>query len=593
MEQQLILDRYRPLDELGEGGFATVTLAWDTRMQRRVAIKRLKLPRDRTGAILENPPGLAEARTAALLNHPAIVTVYDFETDADEAFLIMEYVDGASLKDLLDDVGGALTLDEAAAVMDAVCSALEFAHDNGVLHLDIKPANVLVTRDGRVKVADFGMAALSTATGHGASWGGTIGYMPVEQLEGRQVTEASDEWAVAVLAYECLTGANPFDARDIRAAVAVIVSAEPPRPSAYERELSHGIDDVLLAGLGPQPMDRYPTVASFADALLPHLGSSALGQDSLADLVDAYADEEVAAEEPGWQRVGLWDRLRGPGGGAALRIIAAAESGWLTWVGLAPTHLQTLPLAGATGLVALAGALAPSMGTGLGLLAFAIGLFALRIWLLGAAFAVGAALWWWFLARRSAGAAVLPLSAPVLGVARVGYLTPLLAGFSLPPLTAMAAALGGGVLMLLASASSAQVAPYVAVSPGLLANPAAGLLVSTNVARAFTDPAAWVALLGWPVAALAMSLLSRRATRLSAVVGTVIGGGVLVGANVLARLASAALHGAGKASAAWTGTAFAWSLAGSLILMLLVIALGAPVRAEEEDLVHAAYESDD
>ncbi|MDR3686745.1 MAG: serine/threonine-protein kinase [Coriobacteriia bacterium] len=593
MEQQLILDRYRPLDELGEGGFATVTLAWDTRMQRRVAIKRLKLPRDHTGAILQNPPGLAEARTAAMLNHPAIVTVYDFETDADEAFLIMEYVDGASLEDLLDDVGGALTLDESAAVLDAVCSALEFAHDNGVLHLDMKPANVLVTRDGRVKVADFGMAALSTATGHGASWGGTIGYMPVEQLEGGLVTEASDEWAVAVLAYECLTGANPFDSRDIRAAVATIVGTDPPRPSAYERELSRGIDDVLLAGLGPQPIDRYPTVASFADALLPHLGDPATGQDSLADLVDAYADEELAAEEPGWQRVGLWDRWRSPAGGLALRAIAAAESGWLAWVGLAPTHLEPLPLAGAAGLVALAGALAPSLGTGLGLLAFAIGLFALHVWLLGALFALGAVLWWWFLARRSAGAAVLPLSAPVLGVARVGYLTPLLAGFSLPPLTAMAAGLVGGVLMLLASASSGQVAPYVAVSPQLLANPAAGLLVSAHVAKAFTDPAAWISLLGWPVAALAMSLLSRRATRFSAVVGTVVGGGVLLGANVLARMAAATLHGAGKGAAAWTGTTFAWSLAGSLILMMLVIVLGAPVRAEEEDLVHAAYESDD
>jgi hypothetical protein len=133
----------------------------------------------------------------------------------------------------------------------------------------------------------------------------------------------------------------------------------------------------------------------------------------------------------------------------------------------------------------------------------------------------------------------------------------------------------------------------VAVSPALLANPAAGLLVSTNVAKAFLDPAAWIALLGWPVAALAMSLLSRRATRFWAVVGTVVGGGVLVGANVLARMTSAALHGPGKAAMAWTGTAFASSLAGSLILIVLVIVLGAPVRAEEEDLVHAAYESDD
>ena len=97
MEQQLILDRYRPLEDLGEGGSGTVVLAWDTRMQRRVAIKRMSLPVDRLGRPLLNSPGLAEARTAALLNHPSIVTVFDFETDADEAFLIMEHADGASL----------------------------------------------------------------------------------------------------------------------------------------------------------------------------------------------------------------------------------------------------------------------------------------------------------------------------------------------------------------------------------------------------------------------------------------------------------------------------------------------------------------
>ncbi len=184
MEGLLILDRYRPLAELGEGGFGTVTLAWDTRMQRRVAIKRLPLPLDSRGRP-HQPPGLAEARTAAMLNHPAIVTVFDFDTDADEAFLVMEHVDGANLADLIDD-GGPLTLDEVAAVVEAVSHALAFAHDNGVLHLDIKPENVLVTRDGRVKVADFGIAELSSLSGHGAAWGGTPGYMPLEQLRGRQ-----------------------------------------------------------------------------------------------------------------------------------------------------------------------------------------------------------------------------------------------------------------------------------------------------------------------------------------------------------------------------------------------------------------------
>jgi eukaryotic-like serine/threonine-protein kinase len=437
------------------------------------------------------------------------------------------------------------------------------------------------------------MAALSSATGHGMSWGGTIGYMPLEQLEGRLVGEATDEWSLAVLAYECLTGANPFDAADVPSAISVIERLDPPRPSAYERDLPHGVDDVLLAGLGPQPDDRYSTVAMLAEALLPHLGDPDEGRESLAELVDAYAEEEEPAEGPGWERVGLWDRLGGPAGGVAVRVIATIESGWLAWAGLTPLHLQPIPLAAAAALVALAGALAPSLGTGLGLIAFAVGLFALKLWLLGVMFALGAVAWWWFVARGSAGASVLPLAAPVLGVARVPYLAPLLAGFSLPPLPAAAAAFVGGVLQLLASAASGQGVPYAAVTPALLANPARGVLMGARVQHAFLDPSAWIALLGWPVAALVMSLFARRATRFSAFVGAAAAGGMLVGAHVLARMASLALHGAATASAAWTGTSFAASLAGSLILMVLVIVLGAPVRAEEEDLVHAAYESDD
>ncbi len=229
MEGQLILDRYRPLAELGEGGFGTVTLAWDTRMQRRVAIKRLPFPLDNRGRP-HQPPGLAEARTAAMLAHPNIVTVFDFDTDSDEAFLVMEYVDGASLADLLDRAGGPLTLDEASAVVDAVERALSFAHDNGVLHLDIKPDNVLVMRDGRVKVADFGIAELSSLSGHTSAYGGTLGYMPLEQLEGERVSERTDEWAVAALVFEAITGDNPFAEDTLEAAIEPAQDLRPASP---------------------------------------------------------------------------------------------------------------------------------------------------------------------------------------------------------------------------------------------------------------------------------------------------------------------------------------------------------------------------
>jgi len=576
VESQLILDRYRPLEELGEGGFGTVVLAWDTRMQRRVAIKRLPLPPDARG-VSERPVGLPEARTAALLNHPAIVTVFDFDTDSDEAFIVMEHVDGMSLGQLLDSVGGPLTLDETAAVISAVASALEFAHENGVLHLDIKPENVLVTRDGRVKVTDFGIAELSSLSGHGPAWGGTPGYMPLEQLQGRTVSEKTDEWALAVLAFEALTGDDPFAEDTVEAAI-VRLQYDPPAPSHYESTLPRQIDDVLLAALDNHPRDRYESVRAFADALLPFLGDIEAGHESLAQLVDAYV-EEADDLDPGLDSVGVWDRLGGPLGSALLRIVAATESGWLAWTGLTPFSLDTPALLGAVALVTAAGALAPSLGVGLGLGCLIAGVFASGAWLVGGVVLVAGTLWWWFLARRSAGAAVLPLAAPVLSVIRMGLAQPLLAGFSLTPLPAAVTALLGGVLAALASAVSGIGAPYLSVwAPYALDLWHAELAVA-SIRTLATSPAAYIALAGWPIAAVIMSVACSRATRLGALVGAIGGSAALAGSYLLADLVA----GSGDPLGQWAGNGLAVGLTASLILVLLVAMLGAPIRAEKDD----------
>jgi hypothetical protein len=592
VEQQLILDRYRPLAELGEGGYGVVVLAWDTRMQRRVAIKRLPLPLDASGEVLRHPPGLAEARTAAMLNHPAIVTVYDFATDSDEAFLIMEFVDGCSLDALLDRLRGPLDADETAALIGAVAAALEFAHANGVLHLDIKPGNVLIARDGRIKVADFGMAALSSATGHGSGNGGTLGYMPIEQLDGLSVDESTDEWALAVLAYECLTGTNPFVADSVQQARVRLQTLDPAPPSASKPHLGAAVDDVLLAALGPYPDDRYPGVTAFADALLPHLGDPEAGLDSLAELAEAHSDiDSESAENPDWERIGLWDRLQGRLGFGILRGVAAVESAWLTWAGLSSLGIEPFPLVMAACAAGVAGGFAPTLGTGLGLIAFTIGLYAQHLWLVATAFGVGAVAWWWFVARKSAGAAVLPLSAPLLAAARVPYAMPLLAGFVLPPLQAASAALVGGTLVVLAACASGSGVPYAVVDPLLFVDPQRILLAGSLTREAFSQPATWIVLAGWPLSAVVMSLLARRASRLFALLGTVLGGAVLYGTQVLAGQAA---HDWGN-GAVWSGTSFLISLVASLILVGFVAALGAPLRAEEEGVAgeYDHYSEDD
>ena len=175
-----LLKRYQPLETLATGGFGSIEICRDTHLRRRVAIKRIPLINGAGMPASDIMDVLREAHTAAMLQHPNIVQVIDFTHDTAYAYLVMEYVDGMSLAEFLHRVDGhSLTFDEAAAIADALGQALTFAHANGVLHLDIKPANVLIDHSGNVKLTDFGMARLSSAGGFGGSRGGTIGYMPV------------------------------------------------------------------------------------------------------------------------------------------------------------------------------------------------------------------------------------------------------------------------------------------------------------------------------------------------------------------------------------------------------------------------------
>ena len=164
----VLLNRYRIMGSRGTGGFGTVLTCWDTRLQRRVAIKRMPLTGSRASSTVTE--ALAEARTSSMLAHPNIVTVFDFEVDSAYAYLVMEYVDGLNLAELLARVeGGTLTHDEAACLVQSVASALGYAHENGVLHMDIKPTNIMIDRTGTVKLCDFGMATLASAAGYGGA----------------------------------------------------------------------------------------------------------------------------------------------------------------------------------------------------------------------------------------------------------------------------------------------------------------------------------------------------------------------------------------------------------------------------------------
>lgn len=568
VDEGLILGRYRPLAELGEGGHGAVDLAFDTKMARRVAIKRIPVSH-RGIEILSHTTGLREARTAALLNHPNIVTVHEWDTDDDEAFLIMEHVDGVSLAALLD-LYAPLSLDEAAAVLAPVADAVAFAHDNGVLHLDLKPDNVLITRDGLVKVADFGVAALTNAAGQALSAGGTLGFMPPEQLRGEEVDARTDVWAFAALAFEVLTGAVPFAASSIEGALFKAERTGVPAPGEFEPSLPREVDDVLMHALAPDAADRHPSVRGLAGELLAELGDQAVGRDSIRALTQEMTrEEESFANETSLLRLGLWDRFA-IRSGLAERVLTAMGAGWLAWTGMAPLGFPWLASVAAVAIAGTAAYFAPSLGLGTGLIVLAAGAFSIG-WPLGLAVAVGAALWWAAVGRAHPGAGTVPVLAPIAGVLRLSPALPVLAGFFIDGVwTAGAAGMAAGFVMVLTSVVSRGGVLADVAWPALVAPLSAPWPTGSPVAQLALRGAVTIA--AWGLAAVLSALGARRGTRLGALAGAVAGLAVCAAAlgpwmTAGSRMEPAALLQVGVAS----------------ILVVAVVALGPPVQAGDPD----------
>lgn len=424
----ILLKRYRPLHTRAQGGFGSVEVCLDSRLQRRVAIKRIPL-----AAPLDTTPedaradALAEARTASLLQHPNIVTVIDFAYDSAYAYLVMEYVDGMSLEEFLAAVdGNSLTYDECACIADALVQALQFAHENGVLHLDIKPANVLIDRSGHVKLTDFGMATLTSAAGFGGARGGTIGYMPPEQLHGETVDERSDIFALATVLYESLCATAPFRAGAPADSLKRITKGV-IYPSSLLADIPENSEEALLCALSPDPAERMASVADFGDWFLPNLGNAREGRKSLARMIEkltADPEDEATAENPqltGRHRVWELDPAEGYLGSRtphARRVAVGVVSGIATALACAPI-LQTMGIAMQPSVLAAlaigaAGGIAPQMGSALVATGFLMMVFnATNLLAALPAAAVFLALFvgWWYTWGRTLPAASAALTA--------------------------------------------------------------------------------------------------------------------------------------------------------------------------------------
>ena len=264
--------RYEPLRHIASGGMASVWCARDQALGRNVAIKLLaeRFADDEAGA----SRFMREARAAARLSgHPNVVMIYDVgETHpsvggGSRAFIVMEYLAGGTMAD-------ALRVDSVRRVhtvkwLHEASSALDYAHSRGVLHRDIKPANLLLDRDRTLHVGDFGIARLGTEdtiTGSGQVLG-TASYLAPERALGRDATEASDRYSLAVVAYELLVGERPFTSSHFAAQARQHVEEEPPAASRRNRALPPTVDAVLARGLAKRPEERWPSAHEFAQAL--------------------------------------------------------------------------------------------------------------------------------------------------------------------------------------------------------------------------------------------------------------------------------------------------------------------------------------
>ncbi len=287
-------DRYELGHQLGSGGMATVYLAYDTVLDREVAVKVLSDRFAQDPAFVER--FRREASAAAGLNHPNIVAVYDRGEAEGTYYIVMEYLSGPDLKKVIREQG---PLDPATAVDNAlqILSALSAAHAAGIVHRDIKPQNVMVGEDGRLRVADFGIARADAdqQMTEAGSVIGTAQYLSPEQAQGEETTAASDTYAVGIVLYEMITGRVPFDG-DRPVAVAMKQINEPPiPPRVFESGIPQDLDAVVMKSLSKRAEDRFETAEDFTASLLEVRAGMSGGQQSTLILTAPTAVAGAAA----------------------------------------------------------------------------------------------------------------------------------------------------------------------------------------------------------------------------------------------------------------------------------------------------------
>lgn len=280
MKGQKINERYQIIKSIGEGGMANVYLAYDTILDRDVAVKVLR-------GDLSNDEKFVrrfqrEALNASSLSHPNIVEVYDVGEDNGQYFIVMEYIEGKNLKDLLKK-RGKLTTSEVIDIMSQIADGLSIAHDSYIIHRDIKPQNIMILENGLVKITDFGIAMAMNATQltQTNSVMGSVHYLPPEQASGKGSTLKSDIYSMGILMYELLTGVLPY--RGDNAVEIALKHLKEPLPSIREElpDLPQSVENIILKSTAKNPKNRYNDAREMYEDLKTCLDDSRINEEKI------------------------------------------------------------------------------------------------------------------------------------------------------------------------------------------------------------------------------------------------------------------------------------------------------------------------
>lgn len=328
------LGRYEIVGEIGQGAMGVVYKAKDPLIDRIVAIKTINL--NLADDEKEEYEGrfYQEAKAAGRLSHPNIVTVFDVGKSGDIAYIAMEFLQGRELRDILND-GKRLPVERALDIVVQVAQGLSYAHEHNIVHRDVKPSNIMVVRDGHVKITDFGIARMESASVR-TQTGMVLGspkYMSPEQVTGRQIDQRSDIFSLGVMLYEMLTGQVPFAGENVNAIMYQTLNTIPPPPGALNPEVPGMLNFIVAKALAKDVADRYQNAREFASdlrACRDKMLRSAPAEEArlpgsqLPDAIPAAVRAAAGEDEPKPVAVGLSPAF--DSSGATMRLAAMTSS---------------------------------------------------------------------------------------------------------------------------------------------------------------------------------------------------------------------------------------------------------------------------